>query len=29
MMCSSGTNGKGELIGQWANPGAPGKMAII
>ena len=26
-MCSSGINGEGELRGQLANPGSPGKMA--
>ena len=27
-MCSLGINGKGELRGQPANPGSPGKMAV-
>jgi len=27
-MCSPGINGEGELRGQPANPGSPGKMAI-
>jgi len=26
-MCSPGINGEGELRGQTANPGSPGKMA--
>ena len=28
-MCSPGINGEGELRGQPANPGSPGKMAVI
>ena len=27
-MCSPGINGEGELRGQPANPGSPGKMAV-
>jgi len=27
-MCSPGINGEGELMGQPANPGSPGKMAV-
>ena len=27
-MCSPGINGEGELRGQLANPGSPGKMAV-
>ena len=27
-MCSPGINGEGELRGQQANPGSPGKMAV-
>ena len=27
-MCSSGINGEGELMGQPAKPGSPGKMAV-
>jgi len=28
MKCSPGINGEGELRGQLANPGSPGKMAV-
>jgi len=28
MMCSSGINGEGELMGQLANTGSAGKMAV-
>jgi len=27
-MCRPGINGEGELRGQLANPGSPGKMAV-